>query len=216
MDSNELLEKYSPLLRRYWLPLGLCVLGLIFLGYGVIGYLGGKKEQEDIFFDGAFTSASVSTNLDKQNSRQATIAVDIEGAVQKPGVYKLPLDSRVQDMLIAAGGLAKDADREKVAKSLNLAAKLTDGAKLYIPFIGEVAVVEGTNGGGSVMGDATNGVININSAPESELDSLPGIGRVTANKIISNRPYGSIDELAQKKIVGQKVFEEIKEKISVY
>ncbi len=218
MDSGELLQKYSPFFRRYWFPLLLGVLGLIFLGYGMTQYMGGRQDKEDILFDGVSTSSSNVSNFkdggaqteiagsDKQNLKPGNMVVDIEGAVQKPGVYKLSYDARVQDLLIAADGLGKDADREKVAKSLNLAAKLTDGAKIYIPF----------NGEGSVMGEATNGPININSASVSDLDSLPGIGKITANKIIANRPYGNIEELVAKKIVGQKVFEEIKEKISVY
>jgi DNA uptake protein ComE-like DNA-binding protein len=64
-----------------------------------------------------------------------------------------------------------------------------------------------------VLAGETQLLVNINSASVGELDMLPGIGKATADKIIGNRPYGSIDELVGKKIVGEKVFEEIKEKI---
>ena len=68
----------------------------------------------------------------------------------------------------------------------------------------------------STTGSIANSQININAASEQELDSLPGIGPIYAQKIINGRPYSSIDELLSKKIVGSKVFEEIKEKITVY
>ena len=109
-----------------------------------------------------------------------------------------------------------------VTKNLNLAIKVTDGTKIYIPKIGETETESITplrsamqNFGGQA-GIMSNAQININTSSELELDSLPGIGPVTVQKIINSRPYSSIDELLSKKIVGSKVFEEIREKISVY
>lgn len=203
MDSTETREKYYPLLRSYAIPIILIVFGLIFLAYGVIGYLGGKNENPDILFEAASTSDLA--DRDTPSEKQKMIVVDIEGAVQKPGVYSLPVEARLQDGLIAAGGLSKEADREKVARNLNLASRLTDGAKIYIPYKGE-----------SVLGGESSSLININSATESQLDILPGIGEVTAEKIITNRPYGAISELVEKKIVGKKVFDDIKDKITVF
>jgi competence protein ComEA len=150
----------------------------------------------------------------KQNSEPKTILVDVEGAVVKPGVYKLPVESRIQDGLIAAGGLSAKADREYVAKTLNLAIKLTDGTKIFIPTLGEPTGSEPVLGATTV--GATNALINVNTASESQLDSLPGIGPVTAQKIISGRPYGSLDELLSKKIVSAKVYAQIKDKIAIY
>src|SRR6185503_4573054 len=79
------------------------------------------------------------------------IVIDVEGAVQKPGVYTLPGDSRVQDAISAAQGFAKDADEQKIASSLNLAAKLSDATKIYIPSVHDTtqAVVLGTSTDGS-------------------------------------------------------------------
>jgi competence protein ComEA len=76
---------------------------------------------------------------------------------------------------------------------------------------------EGTssNSSGSVQGSST-GSVNINQATEEELDALPGVGPVTAQKIISNRPYQSVDDLVSKKAVGQSVFSKIKDQVRVY
>jgi len=84
------------------------------------------------------------------------ITIDIEGTVEKPGVYKLPSDSRVQDALVQAGGLTQNANHQKVAQILNLAAPLTDSAKLYIPTVGEqYSASEGTTNSSS--GNAVQG-----------------------------------------------------------
>lgn len=205
--DNILLEKYLPILQRNWLPIVLGLLGLMFLGYGLIS-LNSHKDKEDILFEPGF--AQDEKPLNKQ------ITVDVEGAVVKPGVYDLKSDARVQDALIAAGGLSEKADRDKVAKGLNLAAKLTDGGKIYIAFVGESTVSLGTVGGGGTVLGSSSSLVNINTASASQLDKLQGIGPVTAEKIISNRPYGAIEELVSKKILGKKVFEQIKSKISVY
>src|SRR3989344_3599763 len=113
-----------------------------------------------------------------------------------------------------AGGFSDKANTEWIAKNLNLAAKLTDAAKIYIPFAGEELATSGSMDSTSTTGTTGNtGLININSANQAQLESLPGVGPVTAAKIISGRPYGSVDELLGKKIVGASVFEKIKEKI---
>lgn len=218
MDIQEVISKYSPLIKKHWLPLSLGILGMIFFAYGLIGIFAiSKTSSDDIVFD-ASSSA-------KQNPAEVkTIFVDIEGAVVKPGLYKLPQDSRIQDALVVAGGLAAQADREYIAKNLNLAIKLMDGSKIYVPSIGEAVVGGGalnSSSKGVVVGsprfaDEAGALININTASESQLDSLPGIGLVTAGKIIAGRSYGSVQELLDKKIVGVKVFGQIKDKISVY
>ena len=122
-------------------------------------------------------------------------------------MYEIPQKSRIQDGLVAACGLSAKADRVWVyaAKNLNLAIKLTDGIRIYIPIVGEAV------GNTSVLNASSAGVvvgvlININTSSESQLDSLPGIGPVTAQKIIAGRPYGSLNELLDKKIVEATVF----------
>lgn len=206
MDNQERISKYFPLIKKSWLPLSLGILGMIFFAYGLIGLFSANKvSSEDIVFDSA-----------EQNPAEAkTILVDVEGAVVKPGIYKIPQESRIQDALVVAGGLAAAADRMYLAKNFNLATKLTDGAKIYVPSIEEaVNGVQVLNS--SSEGVAVGTLININTSSQSQLEVLSGIGPVTAQKIISGRPYGSTNELLDKKIVGAKVFDQIKDKITVY
>jgi len=143
------------------------------------------------------------------------IMVHVDGAVVRPAVYKLAADARVDDAIKAAGGMTSDAD----TKQVNLAAKLVDGQKVYIPIIGESvrASLATQNISGSVNQTTSTSVgqISINSASAEELDKLPGIGPVTAQKIIAGRPYGSVDELLSKKAVSNSVYEKIKAQIGL-
>jgi len=207
MDTKELILKYLPVLKKHWVPLCLGALGTIFFAYGLIGlFLTNKTASDDIVFE---------VNSAQQNpSETRIIFVDIEGAVVKPGLYKLPQDSRIQDGLIAAGGVSATADREYVAKNLNLATKLTDGAKIYIPSIGEA--LSGMSALNASSQNLAGSLININTSSQTQLETLSGIGPVTASKIVGGRLYNSVEELLSKKIVGSKVFDQIKEKISVY
>lgn len=191
---------------------------LVFLGVGLflilIGLLSSFFEKKQQIFVG---KESVSTfSNEATTSAQREIIIDVEGAVIRTGVYRLPSDSRVQDALVVAGGMAERADREYVAKTMNLAAKLADGGKVYIPFVGEIKGTSVANFGnlGSVSGGGS--VININVASLSDLDALPGVGGVTAQKIIDGRPYSKTEDLVEKKIVNKSVFEKIKGKIAVY
>lgn len=125
------------------------------------------------------------------------IVVDVRGAVAKPGVYELPAGARVQDAVNASGGLSEDADLSTV----NLARRLRDGEMVRVaamaPNAGTpspgLAAVSGPNTGGGAA------KININTATADELDTLPGVGPVTAARIIEFReqhgPYRSIDDL---------------------
>lgn len=212
MDIDQLKEKYLPLIKEHKIPLSLGIVGVGLLGYGLISLLGVQRDSTEITFESGQNVANAETK-----SAHKPIVVDVEGAVLKPGIHELPGDSRVQDALIAAGGMSEKADRVKVAQSMNLAAKVIDGGKIYIPFVGETSsatsLVSGTENSTNTLGVST-GIININTASETELDTLSGVGPSTARKIISARPYGSVDELLSKKAVGKSVFEKIKDKVS--
>jgi len=148
-----------------------------------------------------------------QSARQRMVTVDIEGAVSNPGVYETAEGSRIGDLLDHAGGLTPEADNEWVGKTLNRASILTDGAKLYIPKKGEVqgdSDVGKKREDGGRQTEGIGGVISLNTASEKELDTLPGVGEVTARKIIDNRPYQRTEELLERKIVGASVYEKIK------
>jgi competence protein ComEA len=190
--------------RQYYFPLVMAILGVIFFGYGLIQFFGQRQPQSvQTIMAEVPTGSSVKT--------VKTISVDVEGAVFHTGVFTLAENSRVQDALIKAGGLDGDADRDFVAKHINLASKLTDGAKIYIPRKGE-DILDGASTVNTVNGVAVT-FLNINTTSADNLDSLPGVGPATAEKIINNRPYATIQELVTKKVISQRVFDEIKDKI---
>lgn len=211
METQQLIENLSPIFRKYWLPIIFVSFGMILLSYGLISLLGSANSSKDIVFEKGDGLSNSSTESAKTITKE--VLVDVEGAVVSPGVYRIASSSRVKDALISAGGLSKNADREWVAKNLNLAAKIIDTGKLYIPFLGE-----NTRSSGGYSGSVSLGAIlvNVNTASQGELDTLPGVGLVTAGKIIEGRPYQTVDELVSKKIIPSRVFEKIKEKISVY
>lgn len=180
----------------------LFLIGFVLLSGGLIYSL--RSSNSGQASDITFESSSTANESKSENK----ITVDVEGAVINPGVYSLISNSRAKDALIAAGGLSSQADRDWVSKNLNLALKLSDSAKIYIPKIGESA---------NPIGQISQiGLININTASASDLDGLPGVGPATAQKIIDRRPYSSINDLLSKKIVKSSVFEKIKDKIAAY
>lgn len=130
-------------------------------------------------------------NYEKSSEK---ITVSIKGHIQKAGVYKLERGGTVTEAVELAGGFTDTADREY----LNLAEIVTDGEEIYIP---------------AKNRDITD-KININTATEEELNSLPGIGQATAGRIIDYREkhgkFHYIDEIMNVKGIGEKTFDEIK------
>jgi competence protein ComEA len=140
----------------------------------------------------------------------AELVVDVEGAVLEPGIHRLTAGDRVADALAAAGGYAPDADLATSAHQLNLAAPLVDGQHIYVPRHGEMAA-----GGSGAGGD---GLINLNSADTQALESLPGIGPVTARKIVAaraERPFASLEELVERGVMNRGQLEQIRELATV-
>ncbi|MEK7504336.1 MAG: ComEA family DNA-binding protein [Patescibacteria group bacterium] len=131
--------------------------------------------------------------------------VDIQGAVNKPGVYTMPPNARVQDLLDASGGVAEGADTKWIESSLNRAKKLMDSEKIYIPSVND----QTTN-------PKSQNLININAASQAELETLAGIGPTLAAKIINARPYQSAEELVSRKILSAKQFVAIKDQIQTW
>jgi competence protein ComEA len=139
------------------------------------------------------------------------LIVDVEGAVVDPGVHSVPAGSRVGDAIAAAGGYSTEVDIAAAAAALNLAEHLTDGQKIHVPARGEVVTLPG----GATSPPSAGGPIDINHATQGELESLPGIGPVTAEKIIAARPFAAIDELDSRDVVGPSVMEQIRDLITV-
>ena len=145
------------------------------------------------------------------------LVVNIDGEVHHPGVYTLPLHSRVQDAVEAAGGFT---DRASFG-SVNQAALLEDGSHIFIP-----AQISSMDNGGeeraSAIGVSPEGekvpLVNINQASLDELVSLPGIGPVTAEKIISYRqehPFTRVEEIQKVPGIGPATYEQIKRYLTI-
>jgi competence protein ComEA len=137
-----------------------------------------------------------------QPTPTVTIFVHVEGAIQSPGVYRLGSDARIFEAIDAAGGPLATAD----TSSLNLAARLTDGQKLFVPGQGAAAAptspsVNATLATTGVGGAASNPRINVNTATQRMLESLPGIGPVTAQRIIqwrtTNGRFSRVEQLRE-------------------
>lgn len=206
------IDKLEKLLSIYKFPLILTLIGLVlfFLAFGLL--IKRQGSPSDIEFISEATQSATSK-----------IRVDIGGEVINPGVYELEEGSRIQDALTVAGGLSVNADRNWISKNLNRAAKLIDGGKIYIPSLSEAS--EGkfqiSNDKLQISPDSqllgvTAGLININTASSKELESIKGIGPVTAQKIIDGRPYSAVAELKERKIVGQSLYEKVKDLLTVY
>ena len=195
-------------LQKFKWPLVLGLLALIFLSLGFF-FLFSQQKQPEIEI----------ISLEEGNN---DIFVDIEGSIEKPGLYELPIGSRFNDLLIKAGGLSASADRLWVEQNLNLAQELEDGSKIYIP--PEFKVNDNGNNENKVndklvlsSNDSNlDKKININKASLVELDTLWGIGEKRAQDIVDNRPYVSVKELLDKKVIPQDVYLKIENEISVF
>ncbi|HTP06650.1 MAG TPA: helix-hairpin-helix domain-containing protein [Anaerolineae bacterium] len=142
----------------------------------------------------------------------AAINVYIAGAVNKPDVYALPVNSIVKDAITSAGGATADADLDRI----NLATHLADQMEVYVPHKGETAPPAPSNGSAP---NATGEKININTASAEELDKLPGIGPSLAKAIVDyrtkNGPFKTIDGIKEVPRIGDSLFEKIKDQITV-
>jgi competence protein ComEA len=146
-------------------------------------------------------------------SGSSTVIVYISGAVGAPDVYELPLDARIKDLVLAAGGLTADADPEQI----NLAERLKDSTHIHVPRRGE------TPAAGAVVADTADasqsGPLDINTASASDLDGLPGIGQSFADRIIeyrtTNGPFASVEDLQKVKGIGAALFAKIAPLVSV-
>jgi competence protein ComEA len=145
----------------------------------------------------------------------AEVIVDIGGAVLTPGVYHLPAGARVGDAIAAAGGFGPRVDAGRAAADLNLAALVEDGAHIVVPSRDDAAAASRAPGGGD---GGSGGLVDLNLATQAELEALPGIGPVTALKILDARDearFTSVDELRARKLVGEKTFEALRDLVTV-
>lgn len=201
---------FQELIYKFRWQIVFCLAGLAFIGAGL--YI--TKT-----FD--FSSHDVVV-LGESKESENFITVDVSGAILKPGVYQLVSGSRIADAIAISGGLEDSADTEWIDRMVNKAAKLSDGQKVYIPFKDDHSDPDSDNLNGvyqSYTGPSDTSFSNkvsINTASQSELESLWGIGPKTAQKIIEQRPYSSIEELLSKKIINSNVFDKNKDIIIIY
>jgi competence protein ComEA len=145
------------------------------------------------------------------------VVVHVVGAVETPGVYSLPAGSRARDAIDRAGGLGAEAD----PASLNLAAVLIDGQQVVVRSRQQT----GLAGAGGLTTDepallaSDGGRLNLNLASQAELDALPGIGAVYAQRIVERRqrhgPFTAIEQLRDEKLIPGAVFERLKDRLAV-
>ena len=153
-----------------------------------------------------------------------TVVVHVVGAVRQPKLVELPSHARVGDALEAAGGPTEDADLGRI----NLARVVSDGEQVYVPREGEeipseiagpATGVESSPSGPGAEASGDGALVNINTASESELDELPGVGPAIAARIVEHRttngPFSNIEQLQDVKGIGPAIFEELRERITI-
>jgi competence protein ComEA len=224
---NSFTKSFLPLLKRlklkrYLVEIILLIIAVIITISSLVLYI--KNTQEN---------SGQETFVDDQSGQilPEKIFVDVSGAVKKPNFYQINFGARIKEVVDKAGGLSNDADVMFFNRNFNLARIVTDQEKIYIPSITEInngifvqnqlvldyisPVADVVNNTPTTNASTDNQLISLNFATIEELDQLPGIGQVTANKIITGRPYTTLEELLTKKVVNKGVFEKIKNLISI-
>ncbi len=158
--------------------------------------------------------SSTEKEVKEEPLEQDLITVDVKGAVKSPGIYDLPVGSRVNDAVQKAGGLTEQAD----SKSLNLAQKVSDEALVYVPTKGEESASQQT-ASGAAFSTSKDKKVNLNKASLEELKQVKGLGGKRAKDIIdhreSNGKFKSVDELKKVSGIGAKTIEKLKDYVTV-
>ena len=158
--------------------------------------------------------SSTEKEVKEEPLEQDLITVDVKGAVKSPGIYDLPVGSRVNDAVQKAGGLTEQAD----SKSLNLAQKVSDEALVYVPTKGEESASQQA-GSGAPSSTSKEKKINLNKASLEELKQVKGLGGKRAQDIIDHREangkFKSVDELKKVSGIGAKTIEKLKDYVTV-
>lgn len=199
---EHLIIKYHRLIIIFLLGVILVGLGLFFSKIGVFD----SKDKIEIL-----------NNTTEPQNTTSEIIVEITGSVEKPGVYKLTGNSRVEDLLVVSGGISANADRDWVSKNINRASKLIDGQKIYIYSQSEVLSAKESGGiklDQQVLGDTSSTLVNINTSSLEKIMELPDIAQKRGQSIIEHRPYSTKEELVTKGVISQNIFEKIKDLIT--
>jgi competence protein ComEA len=213
--------------KTYRLPIILGSVSLLCIIVAVILLIKSAETVTPIQFSRTNDGIEDST-LGTQSANIKAMLVDVEGAVVKPGLVSLTAESRVEDAIVAAGGLTNTADETYIAQNINRAMKVADGMKVYVPakdetshnldsnnIIGEMSHNLDSLVATSKTSSQNAGVVSVNFASKDHLDLLPGVGPATAQKIIDNRPYASLEDLVAKKAIGPSLFAKLKNMLSL-
>ena len=173
-----------------------------------------KEEESALMTDDIHevTTSETQDNLLEQepdtNQQSNTAIIDVKGAIVKPGVYEIAMDSRINDVIVLAGGFTSDADQSQV----NLAQKVQDEMIIDVPKTGVVSE-------GSLAESSDNGKVKINYATQTEIETLPGIGPSKAQAIIEYREengfFHSLEDLLQISGIGEKTLDNMQDAIQV-
>ena len=150
------------------------------------------------------------------NTPNSMITVYVSGEVNKPGLIQIDSNARISDAITACGNFTPLADKN----AINLAQKLSDGTHIQVPTIKNSAnTTSSTNNSSNSPNDKSNDLVNINTATKEELDTLPGVGPATAEKILNYRQehgnFQSIEDLKNVKGIGEAKFNKLQDKISI-
>jgi competence protein ComEA len=145
------------------------------------------------------------------------LVVEIVGAVPRPGVYRLPAGSRLVDLVRLAGGYGPRVDTARAERELNLAAPVKDGDHVRVPSRDDQPTNAAAPSGDAPAagGDA---LVDINTATQTQLEELPGVGPATAQKIMAAReeaPFAAVEELRSRGVLGEKTYEKLRPLVTV-
>ena len=209
MSGESVRERLASLSRRELF--GVVVVAAVTLGAAGLWYSRSLPKSVEVLAELRPSLASAA-GMPTPSASAAPILVDVSGWVRRPGVYEFVSGARVIDAIEAAGGARPGAELQ----ALNLAAPLADGTQILVPRQGTTPV--SAVGSGSV-GGVVGGLVNVNTATAAELESLPGIGEVTAQAIIDyrteNGPFASVDELLDVSGIGDVTLGNIRELVTV-
>ncbi|HGI2065101.1 TPA: helix-hairpin-helix domain-containing protein [Streptococcus agalactiae] len=203
-----------------WETTGIIV-GLLLFGILVLNHFGTHHKEDNLNIN---LEKKVSTITEKKvpmishvkDKVSNQVTVDVKGAVNHPGVYSLPSQSRVTDAIKRAGGLSNLAD----SKSVNLAQKLQDETVIYVAQKGEkITVVEEEKANNIATQGNSKGKINLNKADLSSLQTISGVGAKRAQDILDYRDsqggFKTIDDLKNVSGIGEKTLEKLRQDVTI-
>ena len=215
---NKTMNRYGKLIRT---AIAIIVLLVAVFLFGVKGEKDASNREifinQDDKVEIVETIETVQDSTESTIEEAKTITCDISGEVNIPGVYTLDAGSRLNDLITMAGGLTEEANIDVI----NRAAELKDGIKIFIPNINDNQYSSSVLTDSYNMNvannklDPDNGKISINNASLEELQKIPGVGPVTAQKIVEYREnaggFSSVDELLNISGIGEKTYKKIQD-----